>query len=186
MDNPDSKPETKVSVGTHVRLKRDIKITPSSEDYSISHGPGVMVPAGKTAAVVNTGPIGTYLHGDEDFEGWLFHHVVKPEQAFEIISREPEMPAGFLYRFLPSGNAPFDDFDNAVEKLQAGVEWAENPSGGRMYRVPVRELLKLPREGDDFYLGDENNGYSLYRVVGLEWWKEFGFKTIPHFVPVGK
>ena len=75
--------------------------------------------------------------------------------------------AEYGYCILPSGNR--EDFPALdAELARRGVRWSflELRSGGRIYRIPVSELEKLPwdEEHQERYLGDDDSGHSIYRL----------------------
>lgn len=174
----------KLSIGMHVRITQPVELTPSSDDYETAHGPGESIPAGSTAAIVNTGPVATYLHGDEGFEGWLHHHEYDCSVVLEVIARQIHMPAGYLYRFLAFGNAPFDVFEGELATIGVRIEKVAAPGGGRLYRVPIAQIGQLPSDGHGPYLGTGEHGYSLYRLAGAGWWEDWGFSKPPRFEPL--
>lgn len=49
------------------------------------------------------------------------------------------------------------------------AEYSQLKSGGRLYRVPIRHLERLPRDDHEGpYLGDENAGYALNALTDEE------------------
>lgn len=68
----------------------------------------------------------------------------------------------FAYRLLPRGNAgDFSWIDEELRKRDVAAEISSLHAGGRLYRIPVAELHKLPVENGEPYLGTEYSGWSL-------------------------
>ncbi|QNG62675.1 hypothetical protein B1VFA_016 [Rhizobium phage B1VFA] len=86
----------------------------------------------------------------------------------------------YRYRYLPEGNAgDFPEIDAFLKERQVKAEVSEI-SDGRMYRVPVEDLSKMPSDETGPYFGTEESGWSFHADdwdhLRIEWggseWKE--------------
>ena len=81
-------------------------------------------------------------------------------------------------RLFPSGNSSeFSAIDTNLRELGVNFETYDLQSGARMYRLPERELTKLPQDEDtkESYLpvSPKEGGHSLYVERDDATWKIF-------------
>jgi hypothetical protein len=69
----------------------------------------------------------------------------------------------YLYRYLPSGNAhQFDALDADLIKRGVDAE-VSDINKGRLYRVPVADLPKMPRDESGPYFGTDEEGWPFHQ-----------------------
>ena len=70
----------------------------------------------------------------------------------------------YKYCILPGGNArEFPQLDKELMKRRVKAEICRLIQGGRIYRIPVSQLGRLPKDEKGPYLGDDERGHSIYR-----------------------
>lgn len=90
--------------------------------------------------------------------------------------RKPDDSMPWLYCFLPGGNRDeFAEIDAELQRRGVIYDVAEHlPSEGRVYRVHLSCLSKLPQDEKGPYLGDDDSGHALHKWPGpvdVEPWK---------------
>lgn len=82
------------------------------------------------------------------------------------------MPKIKRYRYcgLPDGNATeFPWLDQELRAREVAAEYLDLESGGRCYRIPEKDMRKMPKDTRGHYLGDDNQGYSIYKTDPKFW-----------------
>lgn len=63
---------------------------------------------------------------------------------------------------LPGGNeGEFPDLDAEMCERGVKAQYSQAANGTRMYRIPVSDLDKLPRDAQGPYFGDDDSGHAL-------------------------
>lgn len=76
----------------------------------------------------------------------------------------------YRYCFLPSGNtSEFPLLDAELGRRGVGAEYLILEGGGRCYRVPEKDMIRMPKDGKGHYLGNDNAGYSMYKTDPKFW-----------------
>lgn len=76
----------------------------------------------------------------------------------------------FYYCILPGGNQP-EFFELDCELIRRGVDarFSTLRGDGRLYCIPESDLGKLPVDEKGPYLGDDNSGHSIYKLIDPEY-----------------
>jgi hypothetical protein len=69
------------------------------------------------------------------------------------------------YCILPDGNATeFPKLDAELVRRRIAAQYVPMRAGGRIYRIPKRQLTKLPKDARGRYLGDDESGHTIYSL----------------------
>ena len=69
----------------------------------------------------------------------------------------------YWYCQLPAGNArEFPRLDEELRKRRVKAEICRLIQGGRIYRIPVSQLSRLPKDEKGPYLGDAESGHTIW------------------------
>lgn len=76
----------------------------------------------------------------------------------------------YLYCILPAGNKDeFLELDCELIRRSVDAHISMLAAGGRLYRIPVSDLDKMPQDEKGPYLGDDNSGHSIYKLKEAEY-----------------
>jgi len=88
-----------------------------------------------------------------------------------------QMPKEYLVAALPSGNASeFPGIEAYLDQNKVEYEVALMKNGGRMYRIPLSEAAKLPRDEYQLFLPISTSlvscGHQLYKASENPLWED--------------
>ena len=114
---------------------------------------------------------GNYGRGT-DYSGHL--QTLRNNYGPEWLRQVPELfythrvvtsPSEFRYCLLPASNAAeFEELEMECKARSVRLQWCESNDGSRIFRVPVTDLPRLPKDEKGPYLGDDSSGHAVHPI----------------------
>lgn len=68
----------------------------------------------------------------------------------------------YRYVWLPASNsAEFPELELEMQERKVAAEYSDLGNAGRLYRVPIEDLSKLPVDEKGPHFGDDDSGHGL-------------------------